>query len=213
MLIRDIMKTNVITIPSSHSIAEAKKILNDNRILRLPVVDQGKLVGIITNRRLDKYLPSKISTLSVWELGYLLNKINVKEVMERNVLTCSPDTTAEEALALAQSHKVGAIIVLDDGKVVGISTTNDFFYGIINPLLGIGEDGCRIQVKGGGETVPMEKILNVINSQNIDVINVHVFQTSDEKNKDVVLHLSSKNAENAIDALQAKGFTVTLRQR
>lgn len=213
MLIKDIMKTNVITVSSSESLAEAKKLIDDNGILRLPVVDRGKLVGIITNRRLDNYMPSKITTLSVWELGYVLNKITVKEVMERNVLTCSPDTTAEEALALAQQHKVGALIVVENDKVVGISTTNDFFYGIVNHVLGLGEGGCRIEIKGGGEGKQLEQILHIVNSQSMAIVNIYIYKPRGADDNDAILHLASDDCEETIRELTAKGFEANLRKR
>ena len=74
MYIKDIMTMNVITIPSNTSIADAKKIMEAHKIHRLPVVDKGKLVGLVTERRLEAYTPSKATSLSVWEIRYLLNK-------------------------------------------------------------------------------------------------------------------------------------------
>ena len=81
MNVRDIMTTNVVTIPSSTSIADAKRIMEAHRIRRLPVVDKGKLVGIVTERRLESVSPSKAISLTVWELSYLLDKTPVREVM------------------------------------------------------------------------------------------------------------------------------------
>ena len=86
MLIREIMTTNVVTISSSTSITDAKRIMEAHRFQRLPVVDKGKLVGIVTARRLESVSPSKASSLTVWELSYLLNTTPVKEIMEKNVL-------------------------------------------------------------------------------------------------------------------------------
>src|SRR3989304_4359870 len=100
MDVRDIMSSNVVTIPSSTSIADAKRIMEAHRFRRLPVVDKGKLVGIVTERRLESVSPSKATSLTVWELSYLLHKTSVKEIMERHVVTVSPDMTAEEATAL-----------------------------------------------------------------------------------------------------------------
>jgi len=87
--------------------------------------------------------------------------------MERTWWPFSPDITAEEALATAQEKKVGSLIVEDDCKhVVGIVTTNDFFYKIVNPVLGLGEPGTRIEIAGGGESKPLEDILSTINGLN-----------------------------------------------
>ena len=138
MNVRDIMTTNVVTIPSSTSIADAKRLMEAHRIRRLPVVDKGKLVGIVTDHRLESVSPSKATSLTVWELSYLLDKTAVSEIMERNVITVPPDMSAEEALALGQSHKVGAAVVMEEGRVVGMVTTNDYFYKIVNPILGLG---------------------------------------------------------------------------
>jgi len=78
MYVRDIMTTNVVTTPSSTSIANAKRIMEAHRFRRLPVVDKGKLVGIVTERRLESVSPSKATSLTVWELSYLLNETAVK---------------------------------------------------------------------------------------------------------------------------------------
>ena len=112
MYVRDIMTTNVVTIPSSTSIADTKRIMEAHRIRRLPVVDKGKLVGIVTDRRLESVSPSKATSLTVWELSYLLDKTTVKEIMERDVITVSPDMNVEESVALAQGNRVGALVVV-----------------------------------------------------------------------------------------------------
>ena len=213
MYIRDLMKTNVVTIPSSAVIADARKIMQAHNILRLPVVDNGKLVGILTNRKLDSVSPSGLSTLSVWELSYLLNKITVKEVMEKNVISVAPDTTVEEALALAQTHKVGAVVVVEDNRVVGISTTNDFFYGIINPVLGIGEGGYRIEVKSGGDSKNLETILHIVNQHDIPLLNIHVYKLPEASVRDAIIHLDCDDCSTVMAALQQQGFTIHVRNR
>ncbi len=133
----DVMVTNVITIPSDTSLTEASRVMDANRLRRLPVVDKGKLVGIVTKDGLAKAGPSQLTTFSVHELSYLLNKITVRDVMRKDVLTGTPDMMLKEAVALAQSKRVGSVVVLDGDKVVGIMTTNDIFYKVLNPMLGL----------------------------------------------------------------------------
>ena len=174
MNVRDIMTTNVVTIPSNTSVTDAKRIMAAHRIRRLPVVDKGKLVGIVTEHRLESVSPSKASSLTVWELSYLLDKTTVKEIMERDVITCSPDTSVEESVAIAQGHKVGALVVVEDGRVVGISSTNDIFYKIVNPILGIGEPGSRIEVAGGGNAKALEEILSTVNKLGLEITTIHI---------------------------------------
>jgi len=213
MNVRDIMTTNVVTIPSSTSIAEAKRIMEAHRIRRLPVVDKGKLVGIVTEHRLESVSPSKATSLTVWELTYLLEKTTVKEIMERDVITCSPDMSAEESLALAQSNKVGALVVVEDGRVVGISTTNDFFYKIVNPILGIGVPGTRIEITGGGDARALEGILAVVNKLGLEITTIHIEQVPDVEKKDVCVHITDGNASQLVSELEAKGYKVGVRRR
>ena len=213
MYVRDIMTTNVVTIPSSTSIADAKRIMEAHRFRRLPVVDKGKLVGIVTERRLEQVSPSKATSLTIWELSYLLDKTTVKEIMERDVVTASPDMTVEESLALAQGQKVGALVVIEDGRVVGIVTTNDFFYKIVNPILGLGQPGTRIEITGGGECKEMGKIISTINKLGLNVVTCHIIALPEATKKDVVMHVDAEDISQLVSELEGKGYKVSVRRR
>jgi len=213
MYVRDVMTSNVVTIPSSTSIADAKRIMQAHKFRRLPVVDKGKLIGIVTEHGLEQVSPSKATSLTVWELSYLLDKTTVKEIMEKNVVTVPPDMTVEEALALAQKSMVGALVVIEDGRVIGITTTNDFFYKIVNPVLGLGQSGVRLEVTGGGEPEALEKILSFINKHCIKMTNLHILALPEAEKKDVVLHLDCEDFSALTKDLEGQGHKVSLRQR
>jgi acetoin utilization protein AcuB len=215
MFVKDIMTMNVVTIPSNTSISDAKRIMEAHRIRRLPIVDRGKLVGMVTEHRLEAYTPSKATTLSVWEIGYLLGNTPVKDIMEKNVVTVTPDMTVEEVLALAQEKEVGALPVLEDGRVVGIVTTNDFFYKIANPVLGIGMPGTRVEVIGKGDDKVIENVVSLANRQGIRIITIHVVNIpeSTEEKKDIVIHLDTEDTSEFVEALKTKGYEVILRTR
>jgi acetoin utilization protein AcuB len=213
MNVGDIMTTNVVTVPSNTSVAEAKRIMEAHHIRRLPVVDKGKLVGIVTEHRLESVSPSKATSLTVWELSYLLEKTTVKEIMERDVVTCSPDTSVEESVAIAQGNKVGALVVVENGRVVGISSTNDIFYKIVNPVLGIGEPGTRIEIAGGGNAKALEEILSAVNRLGLEINTVHIEQLPESKVKDVCVHVSDGDVKKLVAELKAKGYKVGVRRR
>ena len=213
MNVRDIMTSNVVTIPSNTSIADAKRIMEAHRFRRLPVVDKGKLVGIVTERKLESVSPSKATSLTVWELSYLLNKTSVKEIMERHVVTISPDMTAEEATALAQSNKVGSMVVIEDDRVVGIVTTNDFFYKIINPLLGLGQPGSRVEISGGGEGKALEEIISVANNLGLEITTLHIEHLPETTKKDLCVHINSDIASKLVTELKKRKYKVDLRKR
>ena len=218
MYVHDIMTTNVVTIPSSTSIADAKRIMTAHKVERLPVVDKEKLVGIVTVRCLEQVSPSKATSLTVWELGYLLEKTTVKEIMEKNVITTTPDTTAEEALATAQGNKVGSLVVLEDSRVVGIVTTNDFFYKIVNPILGVAKAGAllpgiRVEIAGGGEGKAMEEIISALNRLGIKIDNLHIFMPEEATEKNIILHLECEDESQLVTELKNKGYSTHVRKR
>ena len=218
MYVYDVMTTNVVTIPSNTSVADTKRIMTTHRIERLPVVDKGKLVGIVTARGLEQVSPSKATSLTVWELSYLLEKTPVKEIMERNVITVTPDMTVEEALATAQSNKVGSLVVLEDSRVVGILTTNDFFYKVANPVLGLAKGGVllpgtRIEVSGGGEAKAMEEIIATVNKLGMKITTLQIIALEEAIEKNIVVHLDCEDVTQLITELENKGYTVKLRKR
>jgi acetoin utilization protein AcuB len=213
MYVRDIMTVNVVTIPSSTSVAEARKIMETSGFDRLPVVDNGKLVGMVTTRRLDQVSPSKATSLTMWELSYLLSKTTVKEIMVKDVVTVSPNTTVEETVALAQSRKIGAVVVVEGGRVEGISTTTDIFYKMLNPLLGVGEPGSRIEIIGGGEGRALEEVVSLINKHGLKILTLHTLLTPGATERKLVVHLESEDVNNLITDLESKGYEVIQRKR
>ena len=211
MLVRDIMTKNVITITSDTPVFEAEQLMVFHRFERLPVVDKGKLSGLVTKDNLLKASPSNATTFSRGELYYLLSKLTVKEIMTKNVLTVPPDTTVEQAAAIAQKNKVGCLPVIQGSKIVGIVTTNDFFYQILNPLLGIGEAGKRIIVRGAGEPEGMYKVLDVVRKSDIELKSFCSLKSTESRANDFVLHLNTDNITPLMKQLKDKGFTVEER--
>ncbi len=212
MLIRDIMTTNVITIPSDTPIFEAERIMEFHRFARLPVVDRGKLVGLVTKDNLLKASPSNATSFSRGELYYLLSKTTVKEIMVRQVVTVTPDTTVEQAAAIAQKNRVGCLPVLEGEMVVGIVTTNDYFYKILNPLLGIGEGGKRIIVRSAADAHELKKIFSAVANADIELKSFCSLKSSHLPKDDVILHLNTENVAPLVNELRAMGFTVEERE-
>lgn len=214
MLISDVMTRNVISIPSSMPIVEVRKLFEANRVTRVPVVDKGKLVGLMTRQRLDRVLPTKATSLSVWEINYLLAKITVGEVMVKDVLTVSPTASIEQGVAAAEKAKVGGAVVVDNkGNVVGMVTTTDFFKAIIDKLLGEGKPGVRLTVKNIGPAMALSMILGVIGGLGIRVETLFTIQPGIEKRQDLIIHLDTNDAQIVIKALKEAGFEAEVRPR
>ena len=126
--VRDWMTKNVITTGRNTSISSAHQVMRENNIRRLPVVENGKLVGLISIGDVREAKPSDATTLSIWELNYLWAQLVVDKVMTLNVYTVTPDTSVVDAAELMLEHKISGLPVLDaDDKLVGILTESDIF--------------------------------------------------------------------------------------
>ncbi len=214
MYVADVMTMNVVSIPSNTTVSDAKKIMDAHKIRRLPVVDRGKLIGIVTERRLEAYTPSKATSLSVWEIGYLLGNTTVKEVMEKNPVTVSPNMTVEEALATAQERKVGSLLVVEkNGQLIGIVTTNDFFYKIANPTLGIGMPGTRVEVMSQTDKPILEDICKATSQKGTEILTLHMISSTEIGGKDIVVQVNTDNVDKLVNELKDKGYQVNVRKR
>ena len=141
------MKHPVLTITPDVSVQDALAQMRRDKVRRYPVVDKrGSLVGIVTNSDLMNASPSEATTLSVWEVSYLLSKINVERVMTTQVTTVTPETTIEEAARIMADSKIGGLPVLRGDRLVGIITESDLFH-IFLEMLGARTAGVRVTVE------------------------------------------------------------------
>lgn len=127
--VRDWMTPQPITIDPQTVLPDAHRLMRDSHIRRLPVVEKGKLVGIITLGDIREAEPSQATTLSIYEVHYLLGKLTVAGIMTRNPFTIAPDATIRKAARMMLEHKIGGLPVVEPGtgKLVGIITESDIF--------------------------------------------------------------------------------------
>jgi acetoin utilization protein AcuB len=125
MRVRDLMTSNPITVAPDVSVIDARALMTRERIRHLLVTRGDRLVGIVTDRDIRLNLPSPATSLSVWELNYLLARLTVGEVMTRAVITVDPERDAREAARIMLDHKIGALPVLDGDRLLGILTETD----------------------------------------------------------------------------------------
>ncbi len=213
MFMSDVMTSNVITIPSRTSLADARRIMESHRLRRLPVVDRGKLVGIVTRDSLNRAGPSQVTNFNIHDITRVLNKTQVKEVMGKDLLTVSPDATVEEAVTQAQKKRVGALLVVDGDRLVGIATTNDFFYKILNPILGIGQPGSRLVVRNCHGTGDVEKVVAAVNKLDLEVITMFMLPIPERESRNFVVHLRTEDPSGLIAELSLLGLSVERRAR
>lgn len=131
MNVRDLMRTDLITTGPETSMLEARRLMNDKRIRHLLVTDGPKLLGIVTDRDIRLNLPSPATSLSVWEINYQIARMSVASVMTNGPIIVSPRQDAKEAAVLMLDHKIGALPVVDGGKLIGIITETDLLRAFV----------------------------------------------------------------------------------
>lgn len=146
MLVRDRMTRNPITVRGDTALPDALKIMRDNKIRRLPVVDKGgKLVGMVSEKDLLYASPSPATTLSVWEMHYLVAQIKLSQLMAEEVISVGEDCPIEEAARIMADNKVSGLPVMRGDLLVGIITETDLFKVFLE-LMGAREQGTRFTV-------------------------------------------------------------------
>mgnify|MGYP005843125819 FL=1 len=209
MRIRDLMTKNPITVESDTLVLDAQKIMSEHNIRRLPVVDKGKLKGIITKHDLLEASPSPATSLSVHELNYLLSKMKVKEIMKKDPITLTPDMPFEEALRIGQEKKIGSFPVVENGKLVGIATESDIVR-FLTRALGIREEGSRITIEGlGGKLTELEKIISIASQHQTIVLSMISLPRPEKKDWMIVLRLKTNNPDPIVKDFKKAGFNVT----
>lgn len=148
MFVHDRMSSPAVVVQEKESFQDALRLMRERQCRRLPVVDQkGKLVGIVSERDLLYASPSEATSLSIWEVHYLLAKLRVKEIMTPEVITTTPDTPIEDAARLMVTHKIGGLPVVDGRQeLVGVITETDIFQAFVEMLAG-GHPGVRLTLE------------------------------------------------------------------
>lgn len=143
MYVKDWMTKRVYMVSPDDPVSDAAALMKGKRIKHLPVVKKDRVVGIISDRDIKEYIPSKATSLDVYELHYLLAKTRVKEIMKKKVFTTTAYTPVEEAARLMHDENIGSLPVVEKGRLVGIISDRDIFRVLVD-ITGIRHGGHRI---------------------------------------------------------------------
>jgi len=208
MRVRDIMTENPLTVDSETTIIEAKKIMKENNIRRLPVVEQGRLVGMVTERMILEASPSPATSLSIHEVHYLISKMKVKDVMIKDLITISPDTTFKDALLLGQEKRIGAFPVVDKGKLVGIATESDLVR-FITSIWGAREDASTLIIEGVSQRFGLFKeVVSVIDKHEVPILSIMTYTAPGRVDCDLIVRVKTKEVDPLMRDLKKAKFRV-----
>ncbi|WP_027459724.1 CBS and ACT domain-containing protein [Deinococcus murrayi] len=209
MLVRDWMTRDPLTVTPDTPVMDALRILKERGFRRLPVMEGGRLVGITTRKDLKDAMPSKATTLSVWELNYLLSKLTVAEMMARPVLTAQEDEYMEDAALRMQEHGVGGLPVLDAaGRVTGIITITDVLRAFVD-IMGLKEGGTRLTLDMPDTPGSLARAAQAAQPSNI--ISVATYGHHDEggqPRRRFVMRVTGEGAREVKDRVRAAGIDV-----
>lgn len=207
MFVAKWMTANPVTVTPDTSVAEAKDLLIKNKFRRLPVVKDGTLLGILTDRDLREVAPSPATTLSVYEANYLLSKVLVRDIMKKQVLTIYADATIEEAALIMCKEKIGGLVVLDtSNSVVGIITETDIFKSFVE-VMGLAEGKTRLTIGGANKVGVLHEITGVFQELNINIGSM-VILTKPEEQAELIIRADVSDVGPLTKRLGELGYPV-----
>lgn len=210
MRIKDWMTKDPVVVTPETPLVEARKIMDKFRIHHLPVVKKGKLVGMLTRRKVLEASPSSATTLSMHELAYLLSQMKVEEVMVKDPVWVSPDTPVEDVVLMGYKKGIGSFPVVDkEKKVIGIATATEITRGILEIFAAREEGVLRVTLLGVAvdeETFP--RITEVLKRAKAIPLSIFSLPEPGTLEKKIIIRCKASKHKPVLDGLKAAGFRV-----
>ncbi|MGI6491186.1 MAG: CBS and ACT domain-containing protein [Pelotomaculum sp.] len=207
LFVKNYMTRNPVTISRKTSVFDALAIMKKNKIRQLPVVAEGKLEGLVTEKDLLTVSPSPATSLSIFELNGLLARLTVAEIMVKSPVTVGPDTTIEETALVLRENKFGSVPVVEGDRLVGIITVTDIFDALIE-FFGYGKAGTRLLIEAPDRVGLLAEISRIVTDFGL-LIKASIFAYKDNGNVEMMLRLATVDPVPVVAALKEKGYDVT----
>lgn len=205
MLVQHWMTRDPVTIEADTPFLEARLLLKEKRIRHLPVVEHGKLIGVITDRDLKEAAPSGATTLDVFELNYLLFRMKVRDLVKKAPITIKPTNSVEKAALLMHDHRIGCLPVVDDaGKLVGMITETDLLEVMVE-ILGYKEKGTRIAFAVRDTPEAYQELVHVLRDFRLDFRSIVSTALHTRPGyRDFVIRVKGEEADALVQELKGK---------
>lgn len=168
MAVKDFMTRKVVYVSPDTTVAHTADMMREQGLRRLPVIENDRLVGVVTERTMAEASPSKVTSLSIYEMNYLLNKTKIRDIMARDVVTVSPYASLEDAVYAMMKNQVGILPVVEAGQVFGVITEKDVFKAFLE-VSGYGEEGIRVIITADDTVGTLAKIVDTISADNLNI--------------------------------------------
>jgi acetoin utilization protein AcuB len=206
MLVRSRMTADVITASPSISLAEALTLTRSNRIRHLPVVEDGRLMGLVTDRDLRLAMPP------IWadqgeELRSALHAKKVSEVMIRSIITTTPSVPIEDAARQLYEHRIGCLPVMEGDNLVGILTETDVLRSFVE-LFGKGEKASRLEIRMQNRPGELARVVRLIGIENkVNITGMVVPPLAETEDSVAIVHVQTLDPQPLIEQLRKLGYT------
>ena len=207
MLVKDRMTPNPVTITPDTSFPDAFRILQEKKIRHLPVVEEGKLIGIVTRTDLLHASPSAATSLSVFEINYLLANLHIKEVMVSPPITVPEDDPLEEAARVMVNKKIGCLPVMRNGDMVGMLTETDLFETFVE-ILGGEKASLRVTVQVCDVRGELARMAGIIAGLGGNICSVASFRGEDSEHRYITFRLEGVDEDVLVPKLEAEAEEV-----
>jgi len=207
---RQMIQRNPVTISPDASFSEARSLIHTKGIRHLPVMDKNnRIVGIVTDADIRKAAPSDATTLSIYEINYLLDKLKVSAFMtpRDKLITITPDTLIEEAVQLMRDHKIGCLPVLEGEKLYGIFTETDALDHLVD-IFGLKQQGSRLTVAFDDKPGAMLGILEVFKKHEVNVISIISPSFMIDGKRIAAIRIKTEVYESIVKELEKAGYPV-----
>jgi len=201
MIVGKRMSSPLITVSPDHHLSDARRLMQQEKIRHMVVVDKDKMVGLVTKNDIENALPSKATSLSIWEINYLIEKITVADVMIKDVITTSEDTPLEEAARIMADNKISCLPVMRGKEVVGIITETDLFL-IFLELLGARKSGVRMSAEISKEPGSIARLTQAIYEAGGDIIAFGTFTGDTISVDEVTIKVQGVEVEKLKEAVE-----------
>ncbi|MFU2163657.1 CBS and ACT domain-containing protein [Streptococcus pluranimalium] len=207
MAVKDFMTAKVIYVSPDTTVAHASDKMKGQELRRLPVIENDRLVGLVTENTMADAMPSKATSLSIYEMNYLLNKTTIRDIMIRDVITISQNASLEDAVYTMMKHKISVLPVVDNEQLYGIITDRDIFKAFLQ-VSGYGEEGIRLTILLDDTIGSLETVVSLISEANL---NIHRTVVANHKSGKTLVEIQIQGqADTRLlqKALEEQGITV-----
>lgn len=206
MLVKERMSTPAVTITPDIPFQDALKLMREKGYRRLPVVNRsGELVGIVSERDLLYATPSPASSLSVWELNYLLSQLQVREIMTKHVITTTTDTPIEDAAEVMATRKIGGMPVVDaNNYVLGVITETDIFKALVE-MMAMRRSGVRLTLDVPERMGVLGELATGIAELGGNIMGVGVYDSDVINHRRLLIKVQGVTKAQLVDMLEGLG--------